>query len=434
MYKVENQQTLQLEKPVGKTGGMKRVPFSSKAGRGMYSSYDDFLTKNQTQLTYSVLEGLYKKTKFGAVVDQITGDMMSDGFRIETEDDQANDICKDLIRNWGLNNIESSIQDSLTYGNSFDFKQWSIDGKNILSIQEMTGEFVMPQYNREFDIEKYFYTDMNYEYYPEEVLKLSFNRPKGEHFGFSLLTPAAATLMLLLNSSSNIAVLLDRFAQPIVHWLLDSGLKDPEGDPVKVTSEDIDGFLEVLTSQKQGEDFVTDVSVGAKVYGMDGNIWNFDNALEFLNNEFYAICGVPATLLGYGGSNKEISTRQLKVYFNKISKHQRRFGTQIVESVFQPMLLAQGYDVNPECIWPRKEIEERSERINWISKMWADGVVIEEEYRDTMNFNPIKPVSKQQQTIPISVIQNQLSQAYVNQGPVNEEKNQEKDNIQNDEE
>lgn len=396
---------------------IKDVPFPSKSGRGMFGSYDDFLTGNTKRLTYPILEGLYKNTKFYTVVDQIVGDMMSESFTIETDSDKGDDLCKDLIKKWGMNNIEESITDTFVYGNSFDFLQWSLNGQELLAIKEMTGENVLPQYRKDnYAIDSYLYYESEEVYYPEDILKLTFNKPKGEHFGFSLLSPAAATLMLLLNSSSNIAMLLDRYAQPIVHWLLDSGLTDADGDKVKVTEPDIVDFLETLSGQKLGEDFVTDASVEAKVYGMDGGVWDFDNSLEFLNSEFYAICGIPATLLGYGGSNKEISTRQLKVYFNKIAKHQRRSGTQLIENLFEPYLLAKGEDCNPKCIWPKKEIEERSERIIWAKQMYNDSSITLGEYRSVMNFNPIKPKETQVITVPMDILNKQMNSAFMNNG------------------
>lgn len=396
--------------------GVKNVPFTASHGSGLYSTYRDFLNRDLNALTYNILDDMYRNTKFYAVVDIIVGDILSGDYTVQCDDDKANKFCRDLTKKWTYESRELSLKEFFVQGNSYDFIQWALDDKTVLDIQEMDGQYIMPHLSHQDNsIEKYTYVNTTNEFGTGEILKLSYNRRKAQHFGMSLLTPAAATLELLLNSSTNIAVLMDRFAAPIVHWLLDSGLQDPDGNYVKVTAEDIAEFLSTLMATKAGEDIVTDKGVKGEIIGNNNSVWNFDGAINFLNSEFYAICGVPATLLGYGGSNKEISTRQLKVYLNRILKHQKSIGSQLIENFYQPSLMAKDFDVDCQIIWPKKEIEERSERWSWVSGMWDRGGITTGEMREAMEYSFDLPKETQTVVVPAAAVSRQIGAMYANQ-------------------
>ena len=381
--------------------------------RGLFGSYRDFLTKTDVQLTTTVLQGLHRRTVMFRITKKIVGDTLAQGYTVITGNDSADELCAGIDRIWGTARKMMSMEDSLVYGNSFDYLGYAVDNKSLVNIQELMVEYVTPKYNNDYTLQGIDYVSSEYNYLPEELFLWTYSRPKGEYFGIPLLMPAAAVLQLLLNSNTNVAILIDRFAMPIIHWMLDSGQQLPNGKKVKVTPEQITEFITSLKVLRSGEDLATDVGVNSKVLGLESSVWDFDQAIEFLNEQFHAICGVPAMLLGYGGTNKEISTRQMKMYYDTINSLQIEMGEQLIERLYRPHCARNGYlDLDMEIVFPTLEIEERSDRNEWVKSMRDRGDMTMGEGRVVMGLPHDKPEETQQQTLPIEAVNKSMVQTY----------------------
>jgi phage portal protein BeeE len=380
------------------------------SAQGIFNRHKDFLTKQIVDLTFENIQGLYQGTIMFRIIEKIAGDILTGGFRVSTGDDAADELCRKVVRRWPVTNQKNSIRDYFVYGNSFDYISWAQDGKNIVGIEEMDINYIKDKYNDDGFLDHWEYVNSDNKFQPYEILHMTHARAKGKIFGMSLLAPAAATLGLLLNSNTNVAILIDRYAMPIVQWLLDSGIQTPTGKSKKVSEEQIEAFARSLAKQKTGEDIITDVSVGFKIMGLDGSGWSFDEAVNFLNEQFHAICGVPAMLLGYGGTNKEISTRQMKMYYDTIMGEQENIGSQWASSLFEPYLWVNGYkDLDIKVQFQYNEIEERSERIIWAKEMRATGDITKGEYREVMGFPHDMPEETQEEMIPKGALQRDVN-------------------------
>lgn len=379
----------------------------------VFGTYRDFLTKDKKSLTIPIIQGIYENTIMFRVIEKIVGDVISGGYKIETGNDDANKLCEKANRLWSIQHKKNSVRDFFLYGNSYDFLGWSLDNSNLISIEEMKLEYTIPSLDANYDIEYYNYIDYSHEYQPDEILHTSYARQKGEIFGIPLLLPAAATLQLLLNSNQNVAILIDRFAVPIVHWMLDTGAQEPTGNKVITTPEEIQEFLQELIKQKSGDDIVTDAGVRTNVLGINSAVWSFDRAIQFMNEQFHAIVGVPAALIGYGGSNKEITTRQLQIYYDTIDEVQQDWGSQVVEQKYRPLCENNGYmDLDYDIQFPKKEIEERSQKAQWAIPLYQVGGMTLGELREQFRLAHDKPKETQDVQIPAAVVKNQLSQQY----------------------
>ena len=382
--------------------------------KAIFGRYRDFLSGKYRDLTFQTINGLYRNTVMFRVIEKVVGDIMSGGYKVETGNDDANKLCEKLDKMWSITQRKNSLREYFTYGNSFDFLQWAQNDKDILAIKEMSAQYIYPYWDPDtWEVTMWYYYSGEYTYEPKEVVHTTYARPQGETWGISLMEPAAATLHLLLNSNTNVAILLDRFAVPIVHWMLDKGITSPAGVKERVTTDDIDDFLTTLKKQKSGDDIVTDASVKTDIMGVNGAIWNFDQQINFLNDQFFSICGVPAILLGFGGTNKEIGTRQMQLYYDTISEVQQDWGAQQIEKKYQPYCEANGFsELDFDIQFPQKEIEERSQMITWALPMYQSGVISLGEFRELFKMSHDKPEEKQVAAIPMNVIKNQLSQTY----------------------
>lgn len=399
--------------PDGKPVGASKVEIEeiiSASGKSLFGSYKSMAAKRDITLSPQICDSIYRKTIMFRVINKIVGDTLKDGFKVETGNEGADELCKYIRRIWTLTDVRDSIIDYYKYGNSYDFIEWAADEKNIIDIRGLPLEGMKPKWQTD--------TLLGYEYgsknvflaEPIDVLHLKFAPDKGSRFGSSLIQPAASILEILFNIDIDTAILIDHYASPIIHWMLDSGV-EVEGRKQKVTPKQIEGFLTTLIKQKTGEDLATDISVTAEILGAEGKVWDFSNIADYLNQKFHAICGVPATLLGFKGDNQNVSKQQLRTYYDTINQERLFIGEQLIERLYRPYLMANGYvDLDIEINWPTLEVEEKSEKIKWVSQMNADMKIATSEYRREMGFPEEMP--DEETMIPQSAIQAELGQTY----------------------
>lgn len=349
--------------------------------RGLFGTYQDFLTRSQVNMTVDILEGLYRNTLMFGIIEKLTEDIVSDGFTVTTGNEKADEFCKTLTKLFRIERLGNSVKDTFIYGSSFDFIQWAKNGTEVLGIREMPVRYTTPKFDGDNNLLGYEFVSNEYFYEPKDVLKMTFARPKGEHFGLPLAMPAAATLELLLNSNTNVGILLDRYAIPIVLWLLSTGKKKDNGTVVKMDPEDLKVFLAELSDFKSGEDIALDATTDFKLITPESSVWNFDGAIDFLNQQFHAICGVPAMMLGYKGDNNAITTRQMQTYYQKNKGLKTVIGEQMASQFFEPLCLAAGHsELDIQVEFPKLEIEERSQKIQWVRPLFQDRVITRKQY------------------------------------------------------
>lgn len=408
----------------------KELPPVSSA-RGLFGTYKDHTSQEEIALTADILEGIAMRTQMFRIIERLSGDMLKDGYKVITGDAKADELCKNVRRKWPLSEERESIRDFFRYGTTFDFLQYARDQKTLLNVEGLSVKYLTPKF--EEDILTYYeYVDSNGRLEVNEVSKCGFVKPKGEEFGYPLAMPAAATLQLLLNSAQDVGILIDRYAIPIVHWMLSSGI-EVGNVKKKVTIQDVQLFRDELVKQKSGEDIVTDATAQAKILGVDGSVWNFDAAVSFLNETFHVICGVPAMLLGYGGVNKEIASRLLLMHWANIDGLRQEYGDQRVATLYRPLCEVNGFqDLDIEIKWPKNEIEERSQTIQWARPMFQDGAMRLGEYRELFGLSFEMPPETQTIQIPQGAVQAELGQQFLNNNqqkteepPVNENPDEE---------
>lgn len=396
-------------KPVGKSK-IEIEEIISASGKSLFGSYKSLAAKRDITLSPQICDSIYRKTEMFRIINKIVGDVLKDGFKVETGNDSADELCKYIRRIWTLTEVRDSIIDYYKYGNSFDFIEWAADEKNIIDIRGLPLESMKPKWQQDTLLGYEFGNKNIFLEEPIDVLHLKFAPDKGSRFGSSLLQPAASILEILFNIDIDTAILIDHYASPIIHWMLDSGV-EVEGRKQKVTPKQIEGFLDTLVKQKTGEDLATDISVTAEILGAEGKIWDFSSIADYLNQKFHAICGVPATLLGFKGDNQNVSKQQLRTYYDTIAQERLFIGEQLIERLYRPFLMANGYvDLDIEIKWPTLEVEEKSEKIKWVSQMSADFKITTSEYRREMGFPEKMP--EDEVMIPQSAVQAELGQTY----------------------
>lgn len=353
------------------------------------SQYTDYYTNSAQQLNLTDIDSIVEQTILGPIVNKIAGSMFNNPYTITTGDDQMDELCGLVNKKFIIDHRKLSAVEALSFGNSFDFINWTKDEKNIISFEEMSILDVKPQVSDEEGFIALEYGDMVIE--RPDFCHVAFNRKKGQLFGRSIFLPCISVLNILLTGVTSVGIGLHKFANPIIQWVIDKGV-NAQGAPIKVTQDDYNDLRLQLSRLAMGEDLVTSKTVEQVIKNLDSGGWKFEESLKFVNEMFHVIVGVPAMLMGYGGTNKEISKTLMKVYYETLANYEISYGSQYIRDVWRPLCENNGKEeVDIQIAWPEHELEERSSKWGWVGPMHGQGLINDEMARIEMNQPKIMP-------------------------------------------
>ncbi len=347
----------------------------------------------EQQLSYEIIDKLYEKTIINRVINKIAGDATAMNYKIRivdlegNEDKDIEDIGKFLDVKITRKVLRSAIRDMLKYGTAFLYISYGADNfpetmytihPRLLTPIIEDGVLVAWEYDDE---------GTPIELDPESIIHIPNDPQTGEIYGQSILGPLMDVLELLLNSQLNTAILVDRYAIPIIQWLIDNQI---EGS--RTTYKEIEEFMRSLFDQLDvGSDIGTDSGVRANVIGADQNLIDFVPVVRELKETFGVMCGVPLQLLGMRGDNLSVTTRQMQSYIDLVRDYQETVADRLIESLYKPYLESQGFIQFEHYLdiylsFPVKSVEENSKSATWIFPAVNLGIIDRDEARNTLGY------------------------------------------------
>ena len=111
----------------------------------------------------------------------------------------------------------------------------------------------------------------------EDIVHFAYDADIGEVFGMSFLGKLVQTLHLMLNTELNLAEIVDKFAVPILQWLVEVG------DDEELQEEELQGIVDSLENQLEySNDVVTTDRITTETIGFAQN--QYDMVPVVLNN------------------------------------------------------------------------------------------------------------------------------------------------------
>lgn len=350
--------------------------------------------KGQQKLSFDLIDGLYDKTIMNRIINKIAGDCtrMNYSVSVVDMDGQPSDELRDLALQVDVKITRSVLRnvfrDMLKYGTSFLYIKYgtggvpelmyTIDPRYLTPIIDSKGTLTAWQYIAQG-------SPVNLK--PEELLFFPNDPATGEVFGKSLFGPIIQILELLLNSQLNNAILIDRYAIPIIQWMLDSGI-----DGVRTEPKEILDFMTLMYDQLAvGNDVGTDAGVKTKVIGTDANLIDFIPIVQDQKETLGITCGVPLQLMGMKGDNLSVTTRQMQSYLEFVRDIQEMVADRLIELLYKPFfekngkLQLQDYRYL-QINFPMQAVEESSKAITWIAPAINLGLITRDEGRNTLGF------------------------------------------------
>lgn len=368
------------------------LPFPNKQQSQAFARYAT--PTGQQTLSFELIDNIHQKTILNRVVNKIAGDCARMNYQLICEDEEGRQI-ENIVQELRYIDIKITrkilrnvFRDSIKYGTAFTYVQYAPDGLP-LTVINVHPKYIRPEIDDFGNLIGWKYSGSSDEVTlrPEEILYFPDDPETGEIYGKSIVNPAIGILELLINSQNNVAVLLDRFALPIVLWMLDSQI---EG--VKTPPDEILEFMRFLIQQLEaGNDAGIDSSVDPKVLGTSDTLIDFVPTVEHLLYTFGAQVGVPMQLLGLRGDNLSVSRMQNYVYNDLVRDKQENVGDMLVEQLYKPYLESKGIfqidDYDELYInFPIRAVEENSEAIKWIVPAQQNGYIDRTAAKNSLGF------------------------------------------------
>ncbi|HOP32987.1 MAG TPA: phage portal protein [Candidatus Hydrothermia bacterium] len=345
------------------------------------------------QLDYELIDALYEKTIMNTIINKIVGDASRLNYDItisNIDGTENHDLTMEIKKIDHLINrrtLRSLFKDMLKYGIAFLYIEY--EGDEPRDAFPIHPSYVTPNI-KDGEIQDYTYMGLNgrIKLQKHQLIPIPRDQKTGELYGTSIFAPIMTILELILNTQLNLAIIVDRYALPIIQWALDTGFPD-----LTVEEEDLINFLKTLEQQfREGNDIATDSKVEARVIGTDDNMADFVPILRGQLEIFGITVGVPLQLLGMKGDNLSVTTRQMQAYLSTIRDLQEALGDMLVEELFKPYLEAKGYTQGEDyhriyISFPILAVEENSKAITWLIPAIDKGLITRTEARNTLGFH-----------------------------------------------
>jgi hypothetical protein len=366
----------------GSTTPTGKVDQYSDVGQKTFGQYRT--AAGSTTISYDIVEGLYKRTIMRRVIDKLAADATRLGYTVTYTNlkgephEKAKQIGDDIDRIIRRNRIKWTYRDRNVYGDAFLYKQIGASTTGLSQVQDVYG--ISPR-NLNPVLTNNVLTGWQYQSTAkgqtidlslEEVIHIPRDPLTGKLFGDSLFESVLQVLNLILNSQLNSAIILDHFAIPLVHWLIDS-----KHDRRKTPLSEITSFAKRLGKLKVGADLITDSSITHEVVGERNRIFDFSPILDKLDDYFFATAGVPAPILGMPADNLSAITRQLQTYYDNVMEEQYAVMDELIYQLYWPEMVKAGIDDLARIdIVPNKPMIEQESRIwTWVKEAIAMNVI-----------------------------------------------------------
>lgn len=221
---------------------------------------------------------------------------------------------------------------------------------------------------------------------PEDILCLPYDRQIGEIYGMSFLGRLVQTLHLLLNTELNMAEIVDKFAVPILQWLVEVEEEEELGD------DELEDIVKSLQNQLEySNDIVTTNRITTDTVGFAENQYDMIDTLTSLKESF-GLLTFPMALIGGRADNLSAIKVQAAQYINDLKDLQMDLSDELVEQLYEPFIQQTlgkipGDDyANIYLVFPVLTSESNSDAATWIFPALRHGLISRDEARSQLNY------------------------------------------------
>lgn len=356
-----------------------------------FAEYSDIY--GQDNVNYDLIDGLYHSTILNRVIKKISSDAVPEMFKIQIVDLEGNRIpeLEQLVdvylAHLKRKHINQMFNYTMRYGTGFLYignkqedqlvNMFCLHPKDLNPIMdESTGEIKEWEYQ----------TREGIVVIPDEdLLRFAYDPDIGDVFGMSFVGKLVQTLHLMLNTELNLAEIVDKYAIPILQWLVEIG------DDEEVEDDELYGIAQSLQEQLQySNDIVTTSRITTDVVGFAQSQYDMESTLAQLKESF-GLLTFPMAIIGGKADNLSAIKIQASQYVGDLKDLQMSFSDETVEQIIEPFLESQGKMAgvdysNIYLVFPALTVESNADIATWVLPLVRHGIISRDEARGQFGF------------------------------------------------
>ena len=356
-----------------------------------FAEYNDIY--GQDNVNYDLIDGLYHSTILNRVIKKISSDAVPEMFKVQIVDLEGNRIpeLEQLVdvylAHLKRKHINQMFNYTMRYGTGFLYignkqedqlvNMFCLHPKDLNPIMdESTGEIKEWEYQTREGI----VVIPN-----EDLLRFAYDPDIGDVFGMSFVGKLVQTLHLMLNTELNLAEIVDKYAIPILQWLVEIG------DDEEVEDDELYGIVQSLQEQLQySNDIVTTSRIQTDVVGFAQSQYDMESTLAQLKESF-GLLTFPMAIIGGRADNLSAIKIQASQYVGDLKDLQMSFSDETVEQVIEPFLETQGKMAgvdysNIYLVFPALTVESNADIATWVLPLVRHGIISRDEARGQFGF------------------------------------------------
>lgn len=351
-----------------------------------FAEYQDIY--GTADLDYDLIDALYHSTILNRVIKKIANDAVPEMFKIQIVDLEGNripeleEIVTTYLAHLKRKHINQFFNYTMRYGTGFLYignkqddqliNMFCLHPKNLKpTMDESTGE-----------IKEWAYQTRDGEIVipDEDLLRFAYDPDIGEVFGMSFIGKLVQTLHLMLNTELNLAEIVDKYAIPILQWLV------AIGDDEELEDDELYNIVESLQNQLEySNDVVTTDRITTDVVGFAQSQYDMVSTLQTLKESF-GLLTFPMAIIGGRADNLSAIKVQASQYVNDLRDLQMSFADELLEQVIELFLSSQGKEpgidyANIYVVFPVLTVESNADIATWALPLVRYGIISRDEAR-----------------------------------------------------
>lgn len=351
-----------------------------------FSEYNDIY--GTKEIDYDLIDALYHSTILNRVIKKIASDAVPEMFKIQIVDLEGNRIpdLEQLVITYLAHlkrkHINQMFNYTLRYGTGFLYIGNKEEDQlvNMFCLHPKDLNPVMDESSGEIKEWEYQTRDGIIVIPDEDLLRFAYDPDIGEIFGMSFIGKLVQTLHLMLNTELNLAEIVDKYAIPILQWLVEVG------DDEEVEDDELYGIVQSLQEQLQySNDVVTTSRITTDVVGFAQSQYDMESTLSQLKESF-GLLTFPMAIIGGRADNLSAIKVQASQYVGDLKDLDMNFSDEMVEQVIEPFLEQQGKMAgidyaNIYAIFPVLTTESNADIATWLFPAVRHGLYSRDEAR-----------------------------------------------------
>ena len=356
-----------------------------------FATYSDIY--GQAEVDYDLIDALYHSTILNRVIKKIASDAVPEMFKVQIVDIEGNrmpdleQLVDIYLAHLKRKHINQMFNYTMRYGTGFLYIGNKQEDQliNMFCLHPKDLNPVMDEGSGEIKEWEYQTQDGTIVIPDEDLFRFAYDPDIGQIFGMSFVGKLVQTLHLMLNTELNLAEIVDKYAIPILQWLVEVG------DNEEVEDDELYHIVQSLQEQLQySNDVVTTSRITTDVVGFAQSQYDMESTLAQLKESF-GLLTFPMAIIGGKADNLSAIKIQASQYVGDLRDLQISWTDDAVEQIIEPFLETQGKMAgidysNVYLVFPALTVESNADIATWVLPLVRHGIISRDEARGQFGF------------------------------------------------